>query len=556
MFFRKLVFCLTSLALLCSSSVLLAQEEGPSDASSVEAPEDREEQKEDDEQKLETNFFLTSEVHSMNNLDLRELDETSDESILLTDDRATFAYTGLAMELEYDVLDDTEFNFGGAHTGLWGNDQLGGLSGESIRADEGNRAPHFIWIYDLSASWEPVDTESFGFETTIGRQPFEIGGAEEDFFFDDTIDGITLDLDAGIAGALRVLALDFYATNSEPKGVDFVDYVATRDVVAPFRGDTNTLRFGGVYENTELLDGLDFRAFGFFADIGASTRPGATGADRSVHGSLGNASDADYAWMAGTRFGYTWESEGLSVGGFGEFARSGGIDRKDVEIGLRDVVNEGNAYGGGIHGSFETTAFGVDAKARYFHADGGQYTGDSGIQFSHGFVSFKGDEVGGLNLDRYVGVHPSAYVTADGVLDTPNSTSRRAGTDVIHGGVGISASDWFRADFDAWYLIDTSNTELPPDKIDEVASNQPFGYTEADLQAQRRFGKPIGAELDASLLFRANKALSFYTKGGVFLPSEFYEIEIDRSVAGDYTALGSEDPQTFWAVAGGTSLSF
>jgi hypothetical protein len=45
----------------------------------------------------------------------------------------------------------------------------------------------------------------------------------------------------------------------------------------------------------------------------------------------------------------------------------------------------------------------------------------------------------------------------------------------------------------------------------------------------------------------------------VFLPGEFYEIEINRVANAEnpgLTALGSTDPQTFWAATAGALVSF
>jgi hypothetical protein len=542
-----------SIALLAAGPAV-AQEEGPTDAASVAPPDEEEEDEteEDKEQKLETTFMLTSEAHSMNNLDLRRLDETSDQDIIETDDRNTFAYSSLAAELEYQVLETTEFNFAGSHTGLWGSDQIGSLAPPS----EDKYGSHFLWVYRLNAEWEPIDNDTLELETKIGRQDFEIGGAEDDYFFDDTVDAVTLELDLGEIGNFRALALDFYSVNSSPEDADFVQYSSRNGTVMPFRGDTNTRRHGLVYENTKLIDGLELRAFGFYADIGASTEPGSTGSDRSYNGSLGNISDSDFLWMGGTRAGYTYEGEDFELGAFGEFARSGGIDRKDTNIGVPDVDNNGNAYGAGAHYKIDLGTVGLKANARYFHADGGVYGSGNGMQGSHGFVSFKGDEVGGLNLDRYAGFHPSSYVGRGGIQDTPNETSRKSGTEFLQAGLGFEIADKLTAEFDAWYLMDTSYTYFKQENLSDVASELPFGYTESDLEAQERFGKPIGTELDASVLFRANKALNFYAKGGVFLPAEYYQTEISRSVAGDGTALGSPNPQTFWAATAGTSLKF
>lgn len=537
------------------TSTALAQEEGPSDSASVDVPEDEEPE---DERRLRTKFLLSSELHSMNNLDMRERDESSDQSILETDDRNTFGYTSIAAELAYDVLDDTQFDVAAAHTGMWGNDQLGGLSGAAIDEQEtelADRGAHFLWIYRLSVSWQAVESDAFSLETTIGRQDFEIGGVEDDYFFEDTVDGITIDIGMGPAGELKLLPLDFYAANASPEDVDFGDYVARQPTVMGFRGDTNTMRFGGVYKYA--LSGFEGRLFGFYADIGASTRATSTGADRTFNGTLGNFSDRDYSWMAGTRLSYDHELEGGNIGVFGEYARSGGIDRKDTEVGLFDVVNEGNALGGGLRGGLDLDTIALDGLLRYFHADGGLYARESGVQYSHGFVGMKGSETGGLNLDRYMGMHPSAYVDVNGIADHPQEVDRKSGTDSFQAGLGFDLADRFRTEFDAWYLIDTSQKSDPDRDPNTVAGELPFGYTEADIEAQERFGDPLGTELNLSFLFRANRALNFYTKGGLFLPSDYYATEIERTASqGGNPALGSPDPEMFWAVLGGTTLRF
>lgn len=559
-------------ALLGAPATAVGQEEGPASTSSVRDPADEREDTDDkdgedteDEPKLDTTFFLSSEVHSMNNMDLRPTDESSDQAILETDDRNTFGLSSISAELEYDVLEDTEFNLAAAHSGLWGNDQLGAVSGARGEDEEANaetselanRGSHFVWLYQLNVEWEAIDEGPVQIETTIGRQDFSIGGVEHDFFFDDTIDGITVEIDTGETGTFELLPLDFYASNASPEDADFVDYAGRNPTIAGFRGDTNTMRFGGVYKNTSLLEGLDLRAFGFYADIGASTRSVSTGADRTRAGKLGNFSDNDYSWMTGARAAYDWDFDSGSLGGFAEGAYSDGIDRKDTEIGLLDVRTNGFAVGFGVRGDVEFSNLKLDWLGRFFHAQGGAYSSDSGVQYSHGFTSFKGDEVGGLNLERYLGFHPSSYVSVNGVADHPNDMDRKAGTRFFQLSLGLDIGEKFRTEIGGWYLFDTSISNFNQDRIDQVASDLPFGYTKADLEAQQRFEKPIGGELDLSVLYRANKALRFYARGGMFFPGPFYRIEIDRNATqGTKPALGSSEPANFWALLAGTSLKF
>lgn len=537
-----------------------AQEYGPEGTSSVPIPErddreelsDEDEEKKDEEEQFDLAVRLASEVHTMNNLDLRELDETSDQDILETDDRETFALSSISTEIDYYPLENTEFEFGGAHSALWGSDQFG----------KANRFRNFLWIYELSFEWEPIATEQTDLEMTIGRQDYEIGGVEDDYFLSDTIDGVTIEASYEPLGTLKLLPFDFYADNSRPGDINFARYAGGDETVQQFRGDTNTFRFGGVYVLPEFFNGFDARAFGFYADIGASTSPEGTGADRSYNGSLGNVPDRDQTWMAGARAGVGGKLDlGGRIGGiealegrvYAEFARSGGVDRKDREIGLFDVSNEGNAYGGGARGSLDFGGFALKSRFRYFHADGGQYHPDSGIQYGHGFVGFKGDQIGGLTLGRYGGFHPSAYLSTQGIHDSPNQTERISGTEFFQAGLGFELADKLNLDVNVWYLLDTSESDVTDEEIDEASGDLPFGYTRADLEAQQRFGKPIGIAADASLRYQINDVIAVYGRGGAFIPSDYYEIEISRTAG---TALGSDTPQTFWAATSGAALSF
>src|SRR5690606_39183104 len=147
-------------------------------------------------------------------------------------------------------------------------------------------------------------------------------------------DGVTLNARLpGKVGNLRVLGIDFAAAVARPDSVNFGNWPSNETkLVQNMRGDTNTLRFGGVYENTSLLDGLALRAFGFYSKVVA----GGAGSDRTPNGTLANFSDNDFVWMAGTRVGYVHAVGDHTLGADGEFARSGGVDRKDNHIGYHD----------------------------------------------------------------------------------------------------------------------------------------------------------------------------------------------------------------------------
>jgi hypothetical protein len=524
----------------------MAQEYGPDDTSSVQRPDepDEDEEEEEEDEDLELEFGITSEYHAGNNMDFRPLDESSEESRLDSDDRYRLGYTSLSADVEYEVVDDVEIEIGAIHSGLWGSDQIGSV----------NAFMNFLYFYKAGVEWDIIDEEGFELSTTVGRQTFEIGGAENDFFLADILDAVTLEAEGPEpVGTLRILALDFY-TGGRPD-LNFSRFLAGQEQVQNFRGKTATLRTGAVYENTDLVDGLEVRAFGFYADIGSQ----GTGSNRTFSGRTGNFTDNDYNWMAGTRIGYTFESDGFEIGGYGEYARSGGIDRRNEREGEFDIAADGNAFGAALNGEFELGDSTLDVAGQYFFADGGNYAETNGIQFNHGFVSFKGNQAGGLTGNRNLGWHPSAYV-GFGLENRPHDKARKSGTQVVHGGLGWDYDDMIAVDFNAWYFLDNNSTNFDVDRADEVAEsgNLPTGYTASELKAQERFGRHLGTELDATLSYSPNEVLSVYAVGSIFIPGDFYNIEIDE-IAGDQLGAPDSDPdqlRDFWSVVGGLTVNF
>jgi len=485
---------------------------------------------------------LDAEGYSSDNASFRKLDESrGDQEQRETDDRHTFGVTRLSARLGYDVVDDVTFRFAGSHSGMWGSSQLGGS----------DMVGGFFQVRDLSVNWAAVDQDAFGLGVHMGRVPFSIGGAARDYFFSDSVDGVVLNARLpSELGNLRILAVDFAAAVARPDSVNFGNWPSNQPkLVQNMRGDTNTLRFGGVYENTSLLDGLELRAFGFYSKVGA----GGTGSDRTHHGTLANFSDNDFNWLAGARVGYFHELGAHTVGAYGEFARAGGIDRKDTNIGYHDVVIEGNAFGGALVGDFLfADKFEVGALVQYFHSDGPKYGAD-GQQFAHGFVGFKGSYAGGLNMASYAGWRPTAYLGSGGVHQSPHDRRRESGTQMLHGSLRLGLVDSVKLDLGVWHFVDTGSTNLNLNDVATIADRLPAGSSQDDLEAQERLGKTLGTELNARVSYKLSNVLGFYASGGIFLPGDFYGIEVTRKVG---TSRGSDDLQNFWAVAIGTSLEF
>ncbi len=490
---------------------------------------------------------IISRLQLRDDLDFRPLDESSPQAVLDTDDRLTFGFTQLRAGVEYDVSDRATAVISVAHNGLWGGQVFGDL-----------RTDNMFFMDKLYFDWTPVRSDAIDVKARFGRQYFEIGGARRDFFFRDVVDGLTLDVDLKAAGKLKILGVDIVGTQLRPDEVDFVTRQRSASSNVNFRGDTNTYRTGVVYENTTAIPGLEARAFGFYADVGSGNFCDSTGSDISYCGKLANFSDNDYNWMAGGRVGYFHRGDSLKVGGYGEFARSGGIDRKDTSTGLLDVTADGNAFGAGVLADIGLgNALELNLTGEFFRADGASYSSSNGVLFNHGFVSFKGNHIGGLAMDDTAGWHPSAYVGSyRGVENAPQEQERRGGTQTLHAQVGFGQVGAYRVNAGVWHLTDTGTSGLEEADIARVSQNLPFGYSQADLEAQQRLGKTLGVELDLGVTVQAADYISLYAQGAMFMPGDFYDRGITRSGG---TALGrapGQELQNMWAVVTGVTLDW
>lgn len=493
---------------------------------------------------LKWNLSVLGRFQTRNNFDFRENDNSSQQAAIDSDDALSYGLTQLLAGMELKINDRVSVQMSIVNNGVWGSGSLSGLAEDNT-----------LLVNTLFFDWALVDVPGVKLTARVGRQFYGIGGAPRDYFFRDVVDGVTLNAEFGQGGALRVLVADIVGAQRRPDEVDFYTRAASGTSGQNFDGATNTYRTGAVYENTKLVDGLDLRAFGYMAFIGAGQPGLGSGSDLSFGGGLGNFRDKDYNFMAGTRVGYYFEDEAktLKIGGYGEYARSGGIDRQSQVYGLQDIDAGGNAFGAGIVASSQLGSLTLDFNADFFRADGPTYS-KNGMAENSGFVSMKGNHVGGLAMDDTIGWHPSAYVgSAKGLEMTPQDQQRKAGTQAIHAQAGIGLVDTLKVTFDFWHLTDTGATFVEEADIPAVSQDLPFGYSQADLEAQQRLGKTLGIELGTGITYLASDLISAYAQGAVFLPGEFYENEITRSGG---NALGSVDPQTAWVVVLGTTMQW
>ncbi|MFN3199351.1 MAG: hypothetical protein ACE366_13190 [Bradymonadia bacterium] len=484
-----------------------------------------------------------SEVIGFENRDFRALDERNDEAVFYSDDRTNTGYTDVAVSLAYRVNPKLRFDTQLKYNLLWRDDRLG----------RSNGVGGGVQVFRLNFDYTFIEGDDFNLTARFGRQPFRIGGVPKEYMLEGTMDGLTFDVGLGKAGSLRIMAIDFYAANDLPiSGVrTFKD---GSDTVFGLRGETVTYRTGAVYDfDTGNSDEgrLDLRAYYFYASIGGGPIE-ESGADISFGGKNGNFRDRDYQHLGGGRVAYQ-----LPLGGgtelqfYGEFARSEGIDRQNPV--LRDVDTGGNAYGGGVQARIQSSddlIFFLQGDG--YHFDGAKY-GSDGLEYERGFVSFRGNRVGGFAIGRLSVWRPSAALDTFGVDASPNELFRVSGTEFLHFGAGTRVGG-FTLRADTWLYTDTSSSEVNFGAGLTDLPELPFGVSKAQVAAQERFGKALGQEFNLSAGYEVDANFRLYADLGLFMPGAFYEIEIDPAAAGDQTMLGGTE--TFWAGRAGAMVTF
>lgn len=482
-----------------------------------------------------------------NNGDLRKIDETNQTSIDRTDDRVQFIAGGIQFDSFFPVHPRLDFRFDIWRFGFWGQDQLAGRDANNdIRATTGGANTvnfgqlYFDWHFKLNP------TRNDRVSLRVGRQDFRIGGRiHRDFYQDDILDAVVLKWHDPKWGKLDLLLVDVFSNGPDTKDVNFIRFLSfSSPTINNFDGKTTTLRHGFKYrysvfgDSDHVGDHLEITPFYYIAHY-SGTNQAYGGADRAFLGTSGNFIDNDFTVMRGARFNYgfrKWFRSSFT------YAESYGIDRKVPSIYFedRDVDTAGKSY----HLELEFSAFRrrLRFQPSYFFADGGRYYAD-GNQYSHGFVSFKGDQVGGILSDLYWGVHPTAYTSHQGTVDQPYNQDRKTGTQFKHFGFyfGILENLFLKVD---WWRIEDTNQLSPlverksPDVkyllrnkkgMDTEIQSLLFSYAaqfypdnSATIMAARRFGAPLGEEYNIGLDWNLFRGFKVWATWGVFIPMKYF----------------------------------
>jgi hypothetical protein len=481
-----------------------------------------------------------------NNSDLRKIDNTNQTSVDNTDDKTRFAAGGLQFDNFFPIHPRLDLRFDIWRFGFWGGDQLAGrdANNDVRQTTSGANTVNFGQLYiDAHLKLNPTRHERLSLR--VGRQDFRLGGKIfRDYYQDDILDAVVLKWYTKNFGRLDLLLVDVFSNAADTRDVNFIRFLSFEpNQVKNFDGNSATTRHGFVYrlpiigESEFIGTHLDLRTFYYFASFSGTNQP-LGGADRTNNGTSGNIIDRDFASMRGFRinFGYdTWFRSSLTI------ADSFGVDRKlpSIYYENKDVGNSGKSFG--IDFEFAFFKRRLRFMPTYFYADGGRYYAD-GTQYSHGFVSMKGDQVGGLLTDLNWGVHPSAYTSGQGIADLPYNRDRRSGTEKKHLGFAYGILENLYLKLDWWRLSDTSeiafldsskpslsriisNEDPTPTFLKDAIINAYQSYypnNQTVIRAARRFGTPIGEEYNIGLDWNVFKGFKVWTTFAVFRPMRYF----------------------------------
>ncbi|MDH5719174.1 MAG: hypothetical protein OEZ13_01000 [Spirochaetia bacterium] len=484
--------------------------------------------------KIKYKIGFIAEGGLFNNADLRKLNETDNLTVENTDDKITTAISRFFVSAYFRVTKRLDFKIDLYKNGYWGSDQLSGSSSNNSFLTSGSDPFLFAELYTRAFLINKTDST---LSMKIGRQFFEIGSLTRDYVLRDYLDAVTFQYYNKNIGGLKVLAVDFYKMGSSVSDtLNYTRYFSSDDKkVDFFDADVNSLRTGAVYESKDLTAWgqnktgpykLQTKLYGFYARYGALS---GTGADITEEGNYGNYADNDYAAVFGNR----WIFNGENILFFIEGAVSTGLDRKMNSADGKniDITADGYALNGGL---VFFSNFGMSISLDAFYASGPVYD-EYGREENRGFVSFKGNHIGGLLFSKFLGAHPSDITEVDGFGKDSFGYERKSGTLAAR----LSCVFDFKQVYfglDMWYFQDTGKSA-----VEDAPTNS--------QKAQERFGKALGVETDLFFEFTFENHLSLYAAGGIFAPSYFYKGE----------ALSPNDPMgrtNFWGFLIGSRLIF
>lgn len=500
-------------------------------------------------------FNMLQEFHAYNNADLRKLNSTNDFQIRTTDDQQGLALTRAKFDTSFMFPKQRvglELSFG--FDGVWGSFQLQGNGNPGTRIARAN-------IF-----WEFFNMGGISIDTVIGRQFYAVGGIQNDYMLRDVLDAIVFNIHWKDMIDIKVLGLDVYSgANSYGAGEndrwnDEFQYFSrdSNGKLPGLNGDVSTYRTGLAVSGEPFVKKLlkmriDPRVYAYYARV----RGNKGGSDYSENGRIGNFSDNDWSGLFGARA--TWHAHEqftyfrqLQI--YVDGALSTGSDLRRQGQPVADYATVG--FGAGVT-AMTKTIFGFLAplgELDFFFAQGPKYD-KNGNMISHGFIGMRGDRIGGTLMRRYWGVRPSGYVGYNGIDDTPFDSNRKAGSLMIHAGIGAEMWRKLVVRADIWHVQDTASTSVNFDPSNLDLINNPY-VSRAELEAQKRFGKALGQEINLTIQYFPNSLLMFQLTAAMFVPGTFFDTAIEDIVSKNGVPKGGPADADFMGMFLRSTISF
>lgn len=500
-------------------------------------------------------FNMLQEFHAYNNADLRKLNSTNDYQIRTTDDQQGMALTRAKFDTSFTFPKQRvglELSFG--FDGVWGSFQLQGNGNPGTRIARANIFWEFFNLGGISA------------DIVIGRQFYAVGGIQNDYMLRDVLDAIVFNVRWKDMIDVKILGLDVYSgANSYGSGEndrwnDEFQYFSrdSTNKLSGLNGDVSTYRTGFVASAEPFMKKyfklrIDPRVYAYYARV----RGTKGGSDYSENGRIGNFSDNDWSGLFGARAAWHAHEQfpffrQLQV--YVDGALSTGSDLKRQGQPIADYTTVG--FGGGVTAMTKVLLGFLSplAELDFFFSQGAQYD-KNGNMISHGFIGMRGDRIGGTLMRRYWGVRPSGYVGYNGIDDTPFDANRKAGSLMLHAGIGAEMWRKFVVRADIWHVQDTQSTAVnfSPSNLDLI--NNPY-VSRAELEAQQRFGKALGQEINLTVQYFPNSLLMFQLTAALFVPGTFFDTSIEDIVSKNGVPKGGPADADFMGFFLRSTLSF
>ncbi len=502
------------------------------------------------------NVYFDTSFDYFKNGDLRDTDTTSMTTVQFSDDEMFLGYYNLGVQFKAVLYKDLQFYFDIYNSGYFGNDS------PEFEA-EGNTL-FLKSAYFLAPFYKKNGIE---FSAALGRQKYRISGLEKSsiesgpegtslggslyrfhrhFIMDDDIDGLVLNFTHRRIGFSIDALVDLFSLNSP--GDSFYGMRGDRHnfTVQFFEGDVNVIRAAlapsYTLDNKGPLNRMKLKLFSSYSHIGAVGLGTNTsgGYEQSNAGASSNKPDGDWLLINSASL-YMKFIDRLSI--YFEFAHSYGKDFKN------SVTPDVTINGFMLHPSIEFDIYDwlkIGAAGIYVK---GSTTDKDGNYENYGFVSMKGDKIGGFLFSDYYGNYPYAVVDYYGLWYDGYKTIRRApmasanfalAIENLNVKTGKKGIEGLNLIVEGWVYFDTSttgadfsNSSLPAyvlsdqKRLPEEGSNDvAFMGFEADLMVSYTFFKGL---------------LEVGTKCGVFVPWTYFDVTVS-----DQTAPAGTD--VFWGI--------